>query len=193
MLDDVQEALRWENIKKSHLAYLRAYGWYFALSLVAALIAPDDILASFPFLADYFVDPVSSSVSFLVPIQRWAELSKFPEVTRLTLALLCVTYPIVTLHYFFLYQAPKQLKSRGAVLFSLCLVVPIAFLIPWFLIFNYTDHSYRGSGAFVLRQMGAFAMTSRLGLGLVAPLLLSVSSNILVMIPGILFQKKRTE
>jgi hypothetical protein len=56
------------------------------------LTTPDDLLTSFPFLADYFVDPISSFVSFFVPIQRWANLSDFPEVTRLTLALLCLTY-----------------------------------------------------------------------------------------------------
>lgn len=179
MLERYIRAYRWENLKNREMRYFRAYGWYFALSLIVALAVPDDILTIFPFLEDCFVIPISSLVSLYVPIHWWARLSEFPEVTCITLALLCVTYPILATHCFFSYQLPEWFQGRedaGKLLAGLLLgyvMMFFTFLMPRIAVLGYSKIS--GTKG-IFEYLFVFMMTSRLGLGLIAPMLILPSA-----------------
>ena len=166
------EAQNWIAIK-------RAYGWYFVMSLGVALVVPNEILSSWPFLFN-FVNWVSS---FVPSISALAMVSAFPEVTSLTVALMWAMFPVVTVHFFFLLSLPqKKLTKRQWIVVGvgLPLVIAVCTFLTFFLprppspeYMNYT--SGRGAAA------ATYMARSRLGLGL-SSLLMIVNSFLLVLV-----------
>jgi hypothetical protein len=188
--EEAAEGLRWKNIKREHLMYLRVYGWFFAMALIVALLVPDNILTSYPFLEDYFVTPIASLTAPFLAIQEWAKISKFPEVTRFTFAILWITLPITLIHQYRVWPSLKPI-SRGQLWFALLigyLLVPFLLFLPKVFIVMYTTipvpKSYLGLFA---RKAIAFAATSRFGLGLFAPFILFM---VPACLPGFIIRHK---
>ena len=110
------------HFQASHVGYedsdynfLHAYGWYFALLFVVALFAPKDILSSYPILKNYFVDPVSSRVTFWLPIHKFSAISDFPEVTLLVFSLLIMFFPVATAIYVYKLSKKDQAFHYGLI------------------------------------------------------------------------------
>ena len=55
LIKEMNASIPEDQKKKANKIFFQAYGWYFALGMIAALTAPDDILSSYPFLAEYIV------------------------------------------------------------------------------------------------------------------------------------------
>ena len=177
--------------KKANKIFFQVYGWYFALGMIAALTAPDDILSSYPFLAEYFVDPIAILTESFLDIPKWAAYSRFPEVTRFTFALLAFAFPATVVLY--CYKGSSVAKKQkiqkqgfeftptwkvyfGMIIF--CLLPLFTTFFPAFLIDSYaTDFNKKG----LFSLMVNFAETSRLGLGIVSFVLLSAASFFLCL------------
>jgi hypothetical protein len=176
--------------KELDRAFPHAYGWYFALSLVAALFTPKDILASYPILGNYFVDPVSSLVTAWLPIHKFSALSDFPEVTLLVFSLLVVFFPVVTaiyvytlskryqaFHYGLIFQdAPRGNKFLVNLMWVYLMTLGVFLYIPKYMV---SLHDLPNQDWFMGQAFG-FMLTSRIGLGLVAVILMVFSSLFLV-------------
>ena len=178
----------WKELKKASRGFVHTW-WCLILSFTVALIAPEDILSSFPFLADYFVNPVSSLVSFVFSIQLWAAFSGFPEVTSLVFAMLYVMLSIESIHCLLVAELPRYVHTEhwSWLLFGLIvsyLATLIGIFIPEISLLNYVDPSVpperMGFGAFLMYMTVESAMTCRIVFGLLAPFLICCGFAVLV-------------
>jgi hypothetical protein len=156
---DLLRNLKAENVEERKVQkdtfpkypFFRTYGWYFALSLVAALFTPKDILTSHPILKEYFVDPVSSLVPVWLPMYKFSALSDFPEVILFTTSLLVAAFPVAIIRCASL-SLTSQLRPnsflRDKVFFGYFYIVMSYFCV--FLLLDYPEILLR----FVYKQHG---------------------------------------
>lgn len=183
--ENQQKAIPENQQKAINKKSSQVYGWYLALGVIVALFTPEDILSSYPFLAEYFVDPIAMLPQSFLDIPKWAAYSRFPEVTRFTFALLVFVFPATVVFYCREIREDQdpRLKSphKWHYLFLKIIAVYPAMLLMIFFPALWINHYATGfeevtRSDILFSFMIEFAETSRLGLAFVLPLMLSVLS-----------------
>jgi hypothetical protein len=167
----------WEQAKTEGRYVLRAYLWLFALTFASALLTPRDILASHPFLRNYFIG-FCNIIGFLHgrDANELLNLFHFNEVAHFTIALLSIATILLIIFY------PRP-PSRGVLpgLLFWCFIMTSFFTTPILsskkMLAFYSGLLQKG---YISSEVVDFMSNSRMGLAFVIVFFMMIAPILLI-------------